>query len=320
MAPTHVTSRFLELPSLRLHLLEAGPSRGPLVLLLHGFPELAESWREVMTVLASAGLRCVAPDLRGYGGSDIPDDGYDLDTLTDDVVRLAERLRPGERVHVVGHDWGGVIAYHLAMHHPERVDRLAVVNAPHPAVMSRRVWRPDQLLRSSYVGFFQLPWLPERLLTSRGGRWVPHAIRAAMVHPERVPPEKLAPYAANFARPAAARAALAYYRCAVRGRLAPRALKRIFSPPPPIRAPFRLVWAERDIALGRHLARGLERYFLGPCEVRYLPDVGHFAPLEAPEAVAALLLEHLAPERAAQSAVPASHAGASTTPGASPTP
>lgn len=291
--PVLLTSRLLPLPSLRLHLLEAGPPRGPLVLLLHGFPELAESWREVMLLLAQAGLRCVAPDLRGYGASDIPEEGYDLDTLAQDIVELAEALRPGERVHVVGHDWGGAIAYHLGMHHPERLARLAVVNAPHPAVMARRVWRPDQLLRSSYMGFFQLPWLPELLLSTRGGRRVPHAIRAALVHPERVPLERLEAYADNFARPEAARAALAYYRRAVRAALSPARLRRTFARPPPIRAPFRLVWGTRDVALGRHLTRGLGPYFAGPFDVRYLPDVGHFAPLEAPGQVAALLREHL---------------------------
>ncbi|WP_228530780.1 MULTISPECIES: alpha/beta fold hydrolase [Myxococcaceae] len=291
----------LQLPSLRVHVLEAGPARGPLVLLLHGFPELAESWREVMRRLADAGLRCVAPDLRGYGGTDIPADGYDLDTLADDALQLAALLRPGERVSVVGHDWGGAIAYQLGMHHPERLARLAVVNAPHPAVMARRVWRPDQLLRSSYMGLFQLPWLPERLLSAHGGWLVPRAIRAAMVHPERVPLERLAPYAQNFARPAAAHAALAYYRCAVRRAV----LRKDTGAPPPIRAPFRLVWAERDVALGRHLTRGLAPLFRGPFDVRYLPDVGHFAPLEAPEAVAALLQEHL---RAATARAPATDA------------
>jgi epoxide hydrolase 4 len=193
----------------------------------------------------------------------------------------------------VGHDWGGAIGYQLGMHHPERLERLAVVNAPHPAVMARRLWRPDQLLRSSYMGFFQLPWLPERLLSADGGARVVRAIRAGLVHPERVPPERLAAYAQNFARPEAARAALAYYRAAVRGGLAPSRLRRTFARPPPIRAPFRLIWGERDVALGRHLTRGLEPYVQGPFDVRYLPDVGHFAPLEAPEQVAALLREHL---------------------------
>lgn len=293
MATPRITSRHLQLPHLRLHLLEAGPRQGPLVLLLHGFPEGAESWREVMLDLATAGLRVVAPDLRGYGGSDVPEEGYDLDTLAEDVVALAEVLRPGERVSLVGHDWGGVIAYHLGMHYPERLARLAVVNAPHPAVMARRIWQPDQLLRSSYMFFLQLPWLPERLLSANGGRRVARLIKGSLVHPERVAPGRLALFAHSFSRPEVARAAVGYYRSAFRSALAPGALRRTFSRPPSIRTPFRLIWGERDGALGRHLTENLAPYFSGPFDVRYLPDVGHFAPLEAPELVSGLLVEHL---------------------------
>ena len=300
MGTPRITSRHLQLPHLRLHLLETGPRSGPLVLLLHGFPESAESWREVMLDLAAAGLRAVAPDLRGYGGSEVPPGGYDLDTLAADVVALAEALRPGERVHVVGHDWGGVIAYHLGMHYPERLARLAVVNAPHPAVMARRIWRADQLLRSSYMFFFQLPWLPERLLSANAGRRVANLIKGSLVHPERVARGRLALFAHSFSRPEVAHAAVTYYRSAFRAALSPGALRRTFSRPPSIRTPFRLIWGERDGALGRHLTEGLEPYFSGPFDVRYLPDVGHFAPLEAPELVAALLVEHLSPPRARQ--------------------
>ena len=297
MASPRITSRHLQLPHLRLHLLEAGPRQGPLVLLLHGFPEGAESWREVMLDLATAGLRAVAPDLRGYGGSDVPSGGYDLDTLAEDVLALAEALRPGQRVNVVGHDWGGVIAYHLGMYYPERLARLAVVNAPHPAVMARRIWQPDQLLRSSYMFLFQLPWLPERFLSANRGRRVARLIRGSLVHPERVGRGQLARFANSFSRPEVARAAVGYYRSAFRAALAPGALRRTFSRPPPIRAPFQLIWGERDGALGHHLTEHLAPYFSGPFDMRYLPDVGHFAPLEAPELVSAALVEHLTVHR-----------------------
>lgn len=272
--------------------LEAGPANGPLVLLLHGFPELSESWREVLPRLAARGYRALAPDLRGYGGTDRPKHGYDLDTLAGDIYQLARHLQPGRPAHVVGHDWGGVIAYHLAAMHPEVVDRLAVINAPHPATAPRFL-RPQQLLRSWYTLFFQVPFLPERLLSARGGALVPWLIQKAMVDPSRVPEERLAPYAANFARPEAARAALAYYRGMGRSALRRREGRRFFRDYPRIQAPFLLLWAEEDMALGRELTYGLEPYFEHPPVVRYLPGVGHFAPLEAPEAVATLLLEHL---------------------------
>jgi pimeloyl-ACP methyl ester carboxylesterase len=288
-----LVSLSLPLPSLRMQAIEAGPTDGPLVILLHGFPELSESWREVLPVLGAAGFRAVAPDLRGYGGTDRPQYGYDLDTLAADIYQLARYLQPGRPAHVVGHDWGGAIAYHLAALHPEVVDRLVVINAPHPAVMARRMWKPTQLLRSWYLLFFQLPWLPERKLSEGGGAMVPRLIRRALVDKDRVPKERLASYAANFAKPEAARAALAYYRKALRGTLTPKGLRRLKAYPR-IRAPFLLIWAEEDIALGRELTYDLEPWFEHPPQVRYLPGVGHFAPLEAPEQVAALLEEFLA--------------------------
>ncbi|MDC0710958.1 alpha/beta fold hydrolase [Stigmatella sp. ncwal1] len=279
----------LPLPSLRMQALQAGPSNGPLVLLLHGFPESSESWREVLPVLGEAGFRAVAPDLRGYGGTDRPKSGYDIDTLARDIQQLARYLQPDRAAHVVGHDWGGAIAFHLAAWHPQTVDRLVAVNAPHMEVMVRNLRNPAQLLRSSYMLYFQLPWLPERRLSKNGGAAVARLIRRALVNPARVPEERLARYAENFSRPEAVSAALAYYRHALRGLLLQRGPRRS----PRIRAPFRLIWGKEDAALGIELTQGLEPWFEHPPEVRYLPGVGHFAPLEAPEQVAALILEHL---------------------------
>jgi len=293
-----IASLSLSLPALRMQALEAGPADGPLVLLLHGFPELSESWREVLPVLAHAGFHAVAPDLRGYGGTDRPRHGYDLDTLAEDIRQLAHHLQPGRPAHVVGHDWGGAIAYHLAALRPEAVDRLAVVNAPHPSVMARQLWHPAQLTRSWYMFYFQLPVLPERKISANGGAVIPWVIRRNLVNKDRVPMERLQAYARNLSHPEAARAALAYYRASIRGAMTPRGLRRLLRGYPRIRAPFRLIWAEEDAALRRELTYGMEPYFEQPVDIRYLPGVGHFAPLEAPEQVAALLLEHLSPGQA----------------------
>ncbi|GMU00692.1 alpha/beta hydrolase [Corallococcus caeni] len=281
------------LPGLRMHALEAGPSDGPLVLLLHGFPELSESWRDVMPPLADAGFHVVAPDLRGYGGTDRPRGGYDTDTLAQDVARLAEHLQPDRPAHVVGHDWGGAIAYHLAATKPQAVDRLVVINAPHLAVFARRIWLPQQLRRSWYIFFFLLPWLPEHLLSAHGGQRVSRWIRHALSDPSRVSEERLDPYARNMARPGAARAALAYYREAMKEAVTSRRRQRQLRDYPRIRAPLLLIWGEDDGALGRELTQGLEPYFESPPTVRFLPGVGHFVPLEAPDRVASLVLGHL---------------------------
>lgn len=281
--------------ALSVRLLASGPHEGPLVLLLHGFPERAESWLEVLPRLGGAGFRAVAPDLRGYAGTDRPTGGYDLETLVEDAVALI-RSQGRERVHVVGHDWGGAIAYHLAATRPERVRSLAVVNCPHPAVLARRMWRPGQLRRSWYMFFFQLPWLPERVLTLRRGSLVPRLIRAAAVDRSRFTDARLAPYAEAFSDVDAGRAALAYYRSAFRALLRPDFRERMREYPV-IVAPFRLLWGTEDVALGLELTRDLQRWFARPVEVSYLEGVGHFAPLEAPGRVAELLLEHLRAER-----------------------
>src|SRR5262249_22187334 len=148
--------RRVVLNGLAFHYVEAGT--GPLVVLLHGFPEFWYAWRHQIPALAGAGYYVVAPDLRGYNESDKPLGvrNYRIELLVQDVVALIEHTGVRRAV-VVGHDWGGVIAWQLAMDHPERVDRLVILNAPHPAAFLRELRRPTQLLRSAYMLFFQLP-------------------------------------------------------------------------------------------------------------------------------------------------------------------
>ena len=147
----------------RLHYVEAG--EGPLVVLLHGFPEFWYAWRDQIPALAAAGYRVVAPDMRGYNLSEKPPGvtSYRLEHLTADVAALIRQLG-AERATVVGHDWGGAVAWQLPVFHPEVVERLAVLNAPHPGALLRELRTLEQLRRSWYIAFFQLPWLPELAL------------------------------------------------------------------------------------------------------------------------------------------------------------
>ncbi len=157
---------FASVNGIRLHYVEAGT--GPLVILLHGFPEFWYSWRHQLTALSEAGFRVVAPDQRGYNESDKPAgvSAYRIENLTADIAALVRHL--GEpSAHIVGHDWGGVVAWHLPLHHPGLVRRLVILNAPHPALFVQALSRPAQLLRSWYIFFFQLPWLPEWALRRR---------------------------------------------------------------------------------------------------------------------------------------------------------
>ena len=184
---TSWTHQFASVNGIRLHYVEAGS--GPLVVLLHGFPEFWYSWRHQIPALAQAGFRVVAPDLRGYGESGKPAGvgSYHIDLLVADVLGLIRHLGQ-DSAHVAGHDWGGVIAWTLAMRHPDAVTRLAILNAPHPAILFRQIRRPWQLFKSWYIFFFQLPWLPEWLLRQNRFGWLLSALRRDPVHPSASAP------------------------------------------------------------------------------------------------------------------------------------
>jgi pimeloyl-ACP methyl ester carboxylesterase len=270
----------------RLHYVEAGA--GPLVVLLHGFPEFWYSWRRQIPALAAAGFRVIAPDLRGYNTSDKPAGvgAYRIELLVDDVAGLIGQAGARSAA-VVGHDWGGVIAWVLAMRRPDRVGRLAVLNAPHPLAYRREVWRLAQLLRSWYVLFFQLPWLPERVLRAGNFALLGRMLRSQPTRPGAFTPEDIGWYKSALARPGALTAALNYYRAAGRGR-GPAA------PLGPVTAPTLLIWGEKDPYLGVRLSSGLERW-VGDLRVERLPGVSHWVQNDDPERTNALLLEFLAP-------------------------
>jgi len=276
-----------ETNGVRLHYVSAG--RGPLVVLLHGFPEFWYSWRHQIPVLA-ARFRVVAPDLRGYNASDKPRGimAYALEELTADVRGLIRALGE-DRAVVIGHDWGGVIAWAFAAHYPQATERLVVMNAPHPDAFGARLARdPRQLARSWYVFFFQLPWLPERLIYHTRRFFVARALRGTAVRKDAFGDEDLARFVRAIEQRGALRAAVNYYRAALRARRPPL---------PPLACPVRVIWGERDVALGKALTLGLGRYVTGPLEVRYLPDCGHWVQQECPEQVNALLLEFLSDQR-----------------------
>ena len=283
----------LQANDLRFRALAAGPKDGPLVLLLHGFPEGAESWRHQLPALADAGYRAVAPALRGYGQTEVRGP-YDPWTLTEDIAALVGALR-SERAVIAGHDWGGLVAWLSAVFRPEVVARLVVLNAPHPGAFMRMAAKsPRQLVRSSYALFFQLPWLPERLFSWRRGAIVERALHTGTHVPDPWTEEQLAAYRRAFADPARARAALGYYRAAAPHSLALyRAAKAR-----PIAAPTLVLWGVHDPTLRREL---VSRDRLAPWfapgnvpEVRFLEEAGHFVQNEAPERVNEELLRWLA--------------------------
>lgn len=236
----------LEVDGLRFYVAACGPANGPLVVLLHGFPEMSYGWRHQIGPLAAAGCRVVAPDQRGYGHSDKPRgrDAYRLDRLVQDVLGLAHVLGH-ERFSVCGHDWGGVVAWQLAARHAPHIERAAILNAPHPATVWRHVvTSPVQALRSWYIGFFQLPMLPEAALSAGQYTWLRNALVRSS-RPGTFRAEELAVYCEAWAQEGALTGMLNWYRAAALGSA---------TPPQRIGLPVRILWGDRDAFLDASLA------------------------------------------------------------------
>ncbi|MFC4449905.1 alpha/beta fold hydrolase [Halorussus aquaticus] len=277
----------------RLHYVAAGDEDDPLVVLLHGFPEFWYSWRHQIPALADAGYRVVAPDMRGYNRSEKPHGvrSYRTAELVGDVVGLVEHF-DRERARVVGHDWGGVVAWETAIRHPEAVSQLGVLNAPHPERYRRELRRnPEQWSRSSYVLYFQLPWLPERTLGARNCAGVAEMFRET-AGPDTFSETDLRRYREAACRPGALTSALDYYRAFFRENLRREARRLVGGGPPDrrVRAPTLLVWGERDPALGVELTEGLERW-VPDLRVERLPEATHWVQNDNPDEVSDLLVE-----------------------------
>jgi pimeloyl-ACP methyl ester carboxylesterase len=294
--PCPVTHRFTQINGVRLHYVEAQPTTekgsdstsSKLCLMLHGFPEFWYSWRHQVPALAAAGFRVLVPDLRGYNLSDKPPGvwAYRLDALVGDVLGLIAHAG-AERAAIAGHDWGGVLAWHLAMYHPQMVEKLIILNAPHPAAYWREMRAGKQLLKSWYVLFFQVPTVPELLLGVGDFDWLDRMLRHQPVHAGAFGPEDVRRYKKALARPGALTAALNYYRAALRHR--PRHAARENAP---INVPVLLVWGERDAYLSVRLTEGLSAWVPNLRVVR-IPDASHWVQNDVPERVNRLMIDFL---------------------------
>lgn len=277
-----------------LHVATAGPEDGPLVVLLHGFPELWWAWRGYIPALAEAGFRVLAPDQRGYNLSDKPArvEDYALDTLAQDVVGLIEAA--GRKTAcVVGHDWGAAVAWWTAMRHPDRVSAVSALNVPHPEVLRRTLLtrsegvgtRLEQARRSWYMFFFQLPVLPERALLRQGGRAL-FSRMAAIGRPGAFDEADLPVYQAAWSQPGAARAMVDWYRAVLRTSLGP--------PPedPRVHVPAQIIWGRQDALLSPELVPATVA-LCDDVRVEWFDEATHWVQHEEPERVQAVLLEFL---------------------------
>jgi pimeloyl-ACP methyl ester carboxylesterase len=274
------THRTISANGTRFHLAECG--EGPLVLLLHGFPQFWWTWREQLTSLSEAGYRAVAIDLRGYGGSDKPPRGYDLITAASDAAGLVRALGEANAV-VVGHDWGGLIAWTMAAYFPKVVRRLAAVSVPHPLALRSAVLS-DPLRQGRSMGYalgFQLPLLPERQLLADGAQRVTRML-SSWSGPGWPDQETSRRYREAMSIPHVAHSALEYHRWYLRSRLRPDGLRYARAMRTAIQAPTLQLHGALDSCVLPRTARGSGKFVDAPYRWRLLDGAGHFPHEELP--------------------------------------
>ena len=274
---------YAEVGEQRLHYVETGD--GPLIVLLHGFPEFWYGWRRQIEPLAAAGFRVVAPDTRGYNLSSKPDgvQAYDAGQLAADIAGLIKE-RGAETAMLVGHDWGGTIAWTTAMQHPEVVERLAILNAAHPRKLSQGLQHhPDQLRRSWYFFFFNIPDLPENVVHANHWHFFRHFLRDA---DPAYTLEEIERYVEAWSQPGAATGMINYYRSSVR-----TPLKQAEEQIRPISAPTLVIWGERDRYLREDLAEPEHDDVPNLDRVERLPNASHWVHHDEPERVNQLLID-----------------------------
>ncbi len=267
-----------------------GPADGPLVLLLHGYPQTRHTWRHQVPALGAAGYHAVAPDQRGYSPGVRPDPAKDLaaygiDRLVQDVLDMADALgTAGRPFHLVGHDWGGQVSWVTAHRHPSLIRSLTILSRPHPGAF-RRAFKEnadDQQHRSRHHKIFHDPSTGPRLLEDGARR-----LRGRLAE-QGVAPAAVDEYLSVLGEPAALEAALSWYRAA--GALTAAEVG-------PVIVPTLYVWGDRDATVGPSAARFTADFVTGPFRFEVLPGAGHFVTDEAPEAVTRLLLSHLGAQR-----------------------
>ncbi len=278
-----ITTEFIEAGEMRFEVFCAGnPQSESLALLLHGFPEHAYSWRFQMPLLADLGYRVWAPNQRGYGRTTRPKGkaAYQVDALLDDVASLID-VSGAKRVTLIAHDWGGILAWRFALRAIRPLERLVVMNLPHPTRFHQALQQKAQRKRSRYAVFFQLPWLPEWLFRRKGAHMIGEAFRGMAVDESRFPDEVLEVYREQALEPGALTAMLNWYRANWFGATFAEAS-------PVLETPTLLIWGEEDTALGKEMTEGTDE-FVHDFTLRLLPNVSHWVQQEAPEAVNAIL-------------------------------
>ncbi len=277
----------IEARGMRFKARSAGRQGARPVILLHGFPQTSASWRFQLAALAQAGYRALAPDQRGYSPGARPEgvDAYRTPELVADVVAIADELGM-ERFDLVGHDWGGAVAWLLAGTHADRLRTLTVVSTPHPMAFASALAgaETDQRQRSSYMEFFRQPEAPEAAFLADGGAGLRGLFQASGLASDEASQEAIGEYVEVLTQPGAMTAALNWYRAMGAGG---------FGPMGRVTIPTMYVWSTEDVALGREAAEASGSYVDGPYRFEVLEGVSHWVPEEASSELSRLLLDHL---------------------------
>lgn len=281
LGTTTLQHQFIRTNGIRLHYVTQG--QGPLLLFLHGFPEFWYTWRHQIPVFAKF-FTVVAVDLRGYNDSDKPTavSDYAMPELVKDISGLITALGY-DRCHLVGHDWGGGIAWSMAYTHPEQIEKLVILNCPHPQRFLEGFANPKQWFRSAYIGFFQLPWLPELVLSANDYPFIDQAFDNMAVNRSAITPTDVQAFKTAISRPGALTAGLNYYR----NLLSPNFFQGEW---PVLEVPTLMIWGEDDPAFESSLAEGTEEY-VRDFHLRYIANCGHWVPQEYPELVNGYIAE-----------------------------
>ncbi|MEO3706951.1 alpha/beta fold hydrolase [Trichormus azollae] len=278
------THTYITTNRIKLHYVTQG--EGILMLMLHGFPEFWYSWRHQIPEFAK-NYQVVALDLRGYNDSDKPQtqSAYVMDEFVKDIEGVIQGLGYESCV-LVGHDWGGAIAWNFAYAHPDMVEKLIILNLPHPAKFSQGLSTPQQLLRSYYIFLFQLPLLPELVLQACDYEAITKVIQGKAFNKNAFTTADLKAYKEAAAKRGAITAMLNYYRNIFQQRL----LNKNWSL---LDVPTLMIWGEEDTALGKELTYGTQDYVRN-LQIKFIPNSGHWVQQEQPEVVTEYMREFLA--------------------------
>ena len=282
---THWQHQFIQTNQIRLHYVTQG--EGELVVLLHGFAEFWYSWRYQLPTLARH-FKVVIPDLRGYNDSDKPESGYDIDTLSADIVGLIQNLGY-QCAHVVGHDCGGMIAWNLAQKFPQYLQNLVLLNAPPPQRLVQEFASTlDQWRRNWYLLALQIPGLPEQLLQLNLQQFLRDWFQKQAIRKAPFSNETMQIYQAALEKTGVLSAVSHYYRQL----MSPQSwLPKLDRPSLPIQVPTLVLWGEDDTVLSPSLAQGLDQLIQAPFRLKLVPDCGHWIQQEVPRVVNRELLD-----------------------------